>query len=117
MRWEPGSSGLGDLGDREFEVDMERCFLFRDFFIRGVSDPFRLEKWVSRSLEGMGDRERDLFVDMVETELDESRDLERDLPRGLRDRSRMADSSVQFSFLLASDSANCWSATPLLSMY
>lgn len=98
---------------------MERCFRFRG----GVLERARLagslvRKRSRRSAEGVRERERDLLVDMVETELDESadreRERERDLCPGLGDRARLSGSCTESALRLAAASDNCWSATPLL---
>lgn len=69
---------------------MERCFRFRcdlgDRLARGRPVLVLLKYPSSSAREDEGDRDCDLLVDIVETELAESRDRDRDVCRGLRDR-------------------------------
>ena len=111
LRCEPGSR-CGDLGDREYELEMERCFRFRG--TSGVLERWRLARPLvknlsARSCERDGDRDLDLLVEMVETDSESDSGCE-----GSDVGDRRLSGFTSIFARLASASASCWSATPLL---
>ncbi len=96
-------------------METERCFRLRATCVGGVLERARLARPLAnirsplcRELER--DLERDLFVDVVETELTETTERERERDRdrawGLFDRPRLPDSAAGSAFRFASASAS-----------